>query len=127
VPPLRGQTLQQAQATLAAAGLTVTVRGVNVNVDKNVVYDQMPAAGAPLAPGGTVTILVGTGSTAIPDVANQPRDQAVQTLQNNSFHVTQRQQRDPRVPAGVAIGTNPPAGAVLTRGSDVELTISTGR
>jgi beta-lactam-binding protein with PASTA domain len=105
VPQLRGRTLEQAQSALASAGLTVMVRGVNANVDRNVVADQTPAAGATLAPGGTVTIMVGTGSTAIP--------------------VTLRERRDNRVAAGAAIGTIPPAGTVLARGSDVELDIST--
>jgi serine/threonine-protein kinase len=127
VPQLRGRTLDQAQTALAAAGLTVTVRGVNANVDRNVVIDQSPTAGATLQPGGTVALQVGTGATAIPDVSNQPREQALQMLQNNSFHVTVRDRRDPRIPAGTAISTNPPAGAVLPRGSDVELDVSSGR
>ena len=127
VPQLRGRTLDQAQATLSQAGLTVTVRGVAANVDKNVVADQMPSAGATMAAGGTVTLLVGTGSTAVPEVANQPRDTAVQNLQNNSFRVVLRERRDTRVPAGLAIGTSPAAGTVLTRGSEVELDISAGR
>ena len=124
MPQLRGRTLEQAQAALAQAGLTVTVRGVNVNVDKNVVADQMPSPGATLNPGGTVTLLVGTGSTAVPDVANQSREQAVQTLQSNSFRVVQRERRDPRVAAGAVIGTTPAAGTVLPRGSEVQLDIS---
>jgi serine/threonine-protein kinase len=127
VPQLRGKTLDQAQSALAAAGLTVTVRGVNANVDKNVVADQSPDVGANLAPGSTVSIQVGTGSTAIPDVLNQPRDQAVRTLQNSSFRAVLRDVRDPRVPANSAVGTKPPAGTVLPRNSDVELDISAGR
>ncbi|MBV9578226.1 MAG: protein kinase [Chloroflexi bacterium] len=127
VPELRGRTLAQAQAGLASAGLTVTVRGVNANVDKNLVVDQSPSAGTALQPGGTVALQVGTGSTAIPDVSNLPRDQAAQMLANNSFQVTLRNRSDPRTPAGVALGTTPPAGTVLPRGSDVELDISSGR
>jgi serine/threonine-protein kinase len=127
VPQLRGRTLDQAQAALTQAGLTVTVRSENANVDKNVVADQMPSAGATLNPGGTVTLLVGSGSTAIPDVANQTRDQAVQTLQSNSFRALERDRRDPRIPAGSAIGTTPPAGTVAPRGSEIELDISQGR
>jgi beta-lactam-binding protein with PASTA domain len=80
-----------------------------------------------LPPGGTVTIVVGTGSTAIPDVANLPREQALKLLQTNSFHVTVRERRDPRVPAGVALDTAPKASTVAVRGSDVELNISAGR
>jgi serine/threonine-protein kinase len=127
VPQLRGRPLDQAQAALAAAGLTLNARGVNANVDKNVVVDQSPAAGATLLPGGTVALQVGTGSTAVPDVSNLPRDQALQQLQANSFRVTTRDRRDARVPAGAAISTNPPAAAVVARGSDIELDISTGR
>jgi serine/threonine-protein kinase len=127
VPQLRGRPLDQAQAALAAAGLTVTVRGVNGNVDKNVVIDQAPAAGATLPPGGTVALQVGTGATTVPDVSNLSRDQAQQQLQTNGFRVASRDRRDPRVPAGAAIGTNPPAGAVLPRGSEVQLDISSGR
>ncbi len=127
MPQVRGRTLDQAQAAVTQAGLTVTVRAVNANVDKNVVADQMPTAGATLNPGGTVTLLVGSGSTAVPDVANQTREQATQILQNNSFRVTARDRRDPRVPAGNAIATAPAAGTVLPRGAEVELDISSGR
>jgi serine/threonine-protein kinase len=127
VPQLRGKSLEQAQAALAAAGLTVTVRGVNVNVDKNVVADQSPDVGTTLAPGGTVTLQVGTGSTPLPDVANLPRDQAVRVLQAASFRPNQQSRRDPRIPAGSAIGTTPPSGTILPRGSEVELDLSSGR
>ena len=127
MPQLRGKTVDDAQAALKAAGLGSTVVGVNENVDKNVVVRQTPEAGAQLPAGGTVTIVVGTGSTAIPAVTNLPRDQAVAMLQTNSFKITLANRRDPRIPAGFAIGTNPPAGTVLPRASNVELAISSGR
>jgi beta-lactam-binding protein with PASTA domain len=38
-----------------------------------------------------------------------------------------RDRRDPRIPAGVAIGTTPPAGTVLPRGTAVELDVGSGR
>ena len=126
MPLLRGKPLDQAQLALAQAGLTVTVRGVNANADKNVVVDQSPTAGATLQPGATVALQVGTGSTAIPDVSGQPRDMALQTLQDNSFRIRERSQRDARIPAGAAVGTNPPAGAVVPRNAEVELDLSTG-
>jgi hypothetical protein len=127
VTQLLGKTLAQAQAALKADGLTATVRGVNANVDKDVVAGQQPAAGTSLPPGGTVTILVGTGATTVPDVAGQPRDQATRLLQQNSFHVVSRQRRDDRVPEGIALETRPEAGTVATRETQIELWISTGR
>jgi beta-lactam-binding protein with PASTA domain len=127
VPQLRGKTLDQAQAALQSDGLAATVRGVNANADKDVVVDQSPDTGTTLGPGGLVTIMVGTGSTAIPNVANMQRDQAVMNLQNNSFRVVLRQRNDPRIPPGVAIETRPPAGTIAPRNTEVELRISSGR
>jgi serine/threonine-protein kinase len=127
IPQLRGKTLEEAQLVLKTAGLTTTVRGINANADKDMVADQSPDAGTTLPPGGTVTILVGTGATALPDVSNTPRDQAVKALQSNSFRVTVRQRRDQRVPEGVAIETRPPFGSIIPRGTEVELTVSSGR
>jgi len=127
VPQLRGKTLEQAQAALQADGLTATAIGAPANIDKNVVFDQSPDVGASMPAGGAVTVRVGNGSTAIPAVTNLSRDQAVAMLQNNSFHVTPRDRRDPRIPAGVAIGTTPQAGSVLPRGSAIVLDVSSGR
>jgi serine/threonine-protein kinase len=127
VPDLRGKSLDQARSALQAAGLTTTVRGVNANVDKDVVADQSPPASTSLAPGATVTVLVGTGYTAVPEVANRPRDQAVKLLQDNSFRVLVQTRRDPRIAAGLAIGTQPGAGTPAPRGAEVELDLSAGR
>jgi serine/threonine-protein kinase len=127
VPQLRAKTLDDARITLQNAGLAMTVKGVPANVDKNVVVDQSPDVGAPVPPGTTISITVGSGSTVIPEVTNLSRDQAIKTLQSNSFKVTTRDRRDPRIPQGNAIGTTPPAGTALPRNSDIELSISAGR
>jgi serine/threonine-protein kinase len=127
VPQLRAKTLDDARITLQNAGLAMTVKGVPANVDKNVVVDQSPDVGATVPPGTTISINVGSGSTVIPEVTNLSRDQAIKTLQSNSFKVTTRDRRDPRIPQGNAIGTTPPAGTALPRNSDIELSISAGR
>jgi serine/threonine-protein kinase len=120
-------TLDQAQAALKAAGLTVTVRGVNANVNKDVVVDTDPDPGTQLPPGGTVSVVVGTGSTAVPNVSSLPRDEAVRALQNSSFHVTVRQRRDPTIAMDMAIETSPSAGTVVTRNAEITLFVSSGR
>ena len=127
VPELRGKSLDDALVALRTAGFTTTVRGVNVNANRDVVADQSPAAGAALPFGGTVTVLVGTGQTPIPDVSNMPREQAVRTLEANSVRVTVRQRRDQRVPEGVAIETRPADGTLQPRNSEVDLVVSSGR
>ena len=127
VPQLRGKSLEDARAALQAAGLTTRVVGVNVNVPRDVVNDQAPDAGANVAPGATVEIRVGTGNVSVPDVAGRPRDQALKALQDSGFRVTVRERRDPRVAENAAIATQPAAGAVVPRGSDVELSINPAR
>jgi serine/threonine protein kinase len=124
VPQLRGKSLDDARAALQAAGLTVTVQGVNVNVERNVVASQSPDGGTALPPGGTVAIRVGTGNVEVPEVGGRTQQQAVRLLQDNGFRVSVRERRDPRVPSGAAIDTRPGAGAVVARGTEVELTIS---
>src|SRR6266540_2524566 len=127
VPQLRGKTLDDARAALQADGLTMTVQGVNVNIDRNIVAGQSPDVGTSVPAGAMITVQVGTGNTVVPDVAGRAREQAIKLLQDNSFRVVVRERRDPRVPAGLAIDTNPAAGLVIARGSQVELAISAGR
>jgi serine/threonine-protein kinase len=127
VPQLRGKSLDDARAALQAVGLTVIVRGVNVNVERNVVADQSPDAGGAVPPQGTVTIMVGTGNVAVPDVAGRTQPQATRLLQDNGFRVNVRERKDQRVAQGTAIDTRPAAGAVIARGAEVDLTISSGR
>jgi beta-lactam-binding protein with PASTA domain len=48
-------------------------------------------------------------------------------VQSNGFRPVARQRRDARIAADVAIETNPPAGTVVLRGTQVEVFISSGR
>jgi len=124
VPDLRGKSLEEARAALQAAGLTVTVRGVNVNIPRDVVAQQSPAAGVSVPPGGTVNISVGTGNVTVPEVAGRTQLQATRLLQDDGFRVNARERRDPRVPVGNAIETRPPAGTDIPRNSEVDLFVS---
>jgi len=127
VPQLRGKRLDDARAALGAVGLTTTVRGAPANVDKDVVFDQSPDAGVAIVPGATVSITVGNGTTAVPDVAERTPEQATKLLQDNSFRVLTQSRRDPRIPAGLAIGTLPAAGTAAPRGAEITLLLSAGR
>ena len=71
--------------------------------------------------------MVGTGNVTVPNVAGRPQLQATRALQDDGFRVTTRERRDQTAPAGSAIETRPPAGNVIPRGSEVELTVSAGR
>jgi serine/threonine-protein kinase len=127
VPNLRGRALPDAISAANAAGLTVTVRGVNQNGEPNVVLDQSLAPGSSAAPGATVNLSVPTGNVAIPNVAGQSADQAARALTDQGFRLgATRSRRDPRLPAGAAAETQPAAGTIVPRGSAVDLVISAG-
>jgi serine/threonine-protein kinase len=127
VPNLRGRTLPEAISAANAAGLTVTVRGVNVNGEPNVVVDQSVAPGAAVAPGTTINLSVPTGNVPVPNVIGQPADQAARALGEQGFRIAAtRSRRDPRVPAGVTVETQPAGGTIVPRGTAVELIVSAG-
>lgn len=63
VPDVLGQSQAQAQATLTAAGLDVTIRGPapSATVPIGVVFAQSPAAGSKMHPQSDVLIMVSAG------------------------------------------------------------------
>jgi serine/threonine-protein kinase len=127
VPNLRGRSLPEAISAANAAGLTVTVRGVNQFGEPNIVLDQSLAAGSAVAPGTTISLSVPTGNVAVPNVAGQSADQAARALGEQGFRVgATRSRREPRVPAGVVVETQPAAGTIVPRGTPVELVLSAG-
>lgn len=62
----------------------------------------------------------------VPDVAGQSAVDATAALVGAGFDVAETDEPSDDVPAGVAIGTEPPAGTQLAAGSTVALLISTG-
>jgi eukaryotic-like serine/threonine-protein kinase len=62
----------------------------------------------------------------VPDVTNQDQATAAAALGAAGFQVTVQQAGSDTVPAGTVIGTNPPAGTPLAKGSPVTLIVSSG-
>lgn len=126
-PGVVGRRVDDAQAALRQAGLTSTVQRVNVNAERDIVVAQSPDAGAPLAPGGSVTLSVATGQVEVPNVTSKPEQEAIRLLSAAGLRVDDTSRRtDSRIPAGSVIRTDPEAGKVVPRGSQVDLVISTG-
>ena len=72
VPDVTGQSAASASANLASAGFKVTtVNQSSTTVPAGEVIGTNPAAGIPVAPGTTVTIIVSTGAPA--DLVDPPR------------------------------------------------------
>jgi beta-lactam-binding protein with PASTA domain/tRNA A-37 threonylcarbamoyl transferase component Bud32 len=128
VPTVNGKDRAKAQAILEDAGFEVAVKSFSSDAPRGTVTEQDPTAGSRVDEGSTVTITVslGPGTIVVPDVTGQRAKQARNTLEDKGFRVREDQRPSNRVRAGLAIGTEPPAGTELERGSRVTLVISIG-
>lgn len=75
-------------------------------------------------------VLIGPGSraeqVAIPDLANQPAQQARDNLEQLGFNVATQHKPDGKVANGNVVATQPLGGARVDKGSTVTLQVSTG-
>lgn len=129
VPDVVGQPVAVARATLEAAGLRVRVRRVPNDLQpEGTVVRQDPEAGVSASRGEVVTLVVsaGAGLVTVPDVVDEPFDDARATLEAAGFEVERRDEPSERVEPGRVIRTQPPAGRRLERGSVVVVFVSSG-
>ena len=128
VPTVLGKDQAEAQAILEDAGFEVAVRSVPNDAPEGTVLEQDPRAGEEVDKGSTVTISVsaGLGTVVLPDVTGQRSKQARRTLADKGLQVREDQRPSSSVRAGLVIGTEPPAGTEVERGSRVTLLISSG-
>ncbi|HST55637.1 MAG TPA: Stk1 family PASTA domain-containing Ser/Thr kinase [Solirubrobacteraceae bacterium] len=128
VPDLVGQAQADATTTLVAAGLklgTVTQQ-VSASKDAGTVLAQTPAAGAQLATGRGVNIVVAQQpqDVAVPGLVGQSEAQAAAALGGAGFvpQVAAKVVTDP-TQVGVVLKQSPAAGRRAKRGATVTITV----
>jgi beta-lactam-binding protein with PASTA domain/predicted Ser/Thr protein kinase len=128
VPKVVGKPATRATAILERRGFDVKTHGVESSVKPGVVVSQDPGARTEADKGSAVALAVsrGPGQQVVPDVGNLPAKQAVQALNDAGFRVAQDLQPSTSVPKGIAIRTSPKANAVVQKGSEVRLLVSSG-
>src|SRR6185295_3087255 len=128
VPTVINKDRPQAEAILRDAGFEVAVKEESTDAPKGRVLEQDPTAGSEVDEGSTVTITVssGLGTVVVPPVAGLAEKQARERLKDAGFSVRADQRPSSRVRAGLVIGTEPPVGTELERGSRLTLVISSG-
>ncbi|MEK6272431.1 MAG: Stk1 family PASTA domain-containing Ser/Thr kinase [Actinomycetota bacterium] len=128
VPTVNGQSETEARAVLEDAGFEVVVDRVPRDSPLGQVFEQDPPAGSRVDEGSTVKISVslGLGTVVVPPVAGLAEKQARARLKDAGFSVREDHRPSSRARAGLVIGTEPPAGSELERGSRVTLVISSG-
>jgi hypothetical protein len=130
-PDLIGKSKSEAVNILTNGGLTVgAVKEVaSDKVPVGNVISSSPAAGANVAPGAQVDIVVSTGSAGVrvPDVTGLTRFAADGTLRSAGLVLgTVSTGRSSAVPAGGVIEQSPPPGTPLPAGSRVDVQVSSG-
>jgi len=129
VADVRSLSPEDAQARLEQDGFVVHVEHpYDEQVPYNAVVGTDPPIGKQVARDTDITLLVSNGPApvAIPDVSNMTYDQAAQALSAKGFTATRSDDFSDTVAADKAIGTNPPGGTVVQRGSSVAVVVSKG-
>jgi len=128
VPPVIGQSLDDARATIEAAGLAVgNVERRASDQPQDVVLETNPAAGAQVAPGSAVNLIISSGqaqTVPVPDVTGQPQGSAEATLRQQGFNPVVQPEETCDEPAGQVFAQNPEAGSQQTPGANVVIRVA---
>ncbi len=101
----------------------------STDFDKGKVITSSPAPGQQVPINTPITLTVSSGPPAkgVPDVHGQSQAQALSSLQSAGFNnVSFQNQSSATVPAGSAIGTNPPAGSSVPTSTQITVNMSSG-
>ncbi|MEX2621532.1 MAG: Stk1 family PASTA domain-containing Ser/Thr kinase [Egibacteraceae bacterium] len=132
VPGLQDLSETQASAALEPLGLELVVTGTEPDFDvpAGQVLRQDPQAGQELRRGDSVAVVFSAGraATAMPDVAQMPRDEALALLEGpeHRFEVRVDEDFSPTVPAGLVQAQAPEPETALTQGDSVVINVSLG-
>lgn len=130
IPEVVDLPVTSAREALAEAGLACTVAGYEYDRShpEGTVIRQDPPAGP--VPGALtdVRVVVSRGwRVRVPSVAGLTQSAATERLRQSGLVVAVASRRDGSIARGLAVGSTPPAGRTVERGSRVTLIISTGK
>ncbi|MCI5826517.1 MAG: PASTA domain-containing protein [Arcanobacterium sp.] len=130
IPSVAGKTLQQATATLKAAGFTSTdAHEFSDSVKKDLVIGTNPESGAKIHPSQPVTVIVSDGVEylTVPNVVSMASDEAQATLTKARFVPAVKEAWSQTVPKGVVISQDPAASKSVPHDSTISIVISKGK
>jgi serine/threonine-protein kinase len=124
VPPVVGQTREDAQASLQNAGLKAKFQEKDGDAPRGQVLETNPAAGEQVPEGTTVTVFFSDGPSKVPDVVGMTEDEAKQALQKEGFKAFVTTSNDTTEPKGTVIEQNPDGGSEQPQGTSVTIVVS---
>ena len=131
IPQVEGMSADQAQEMLEDAGFVVDRRDEpHPDIARNFVIGTEPAFGSGVPEGSTVVLKVSSGReiTDVPDVRDKPAEEARRLLEEAGLEVDPvlREVASPDIARGHIIDQSPSAGAQVSKGTRVNLTVSSG-
>jgi serine/threonine-protein kinase len=128
VPPVVGQTLEQARARVDRAGLEVEVKRRTDQAPRDFVYDQTPNPGQKVDQGSFVTLYVSNGPSTVrvPDVVGLDQTDARRRLRRADLRPDVERESSTKVAEGIVIRTDPGPSRPAERDSAVTLVVSSG-
>lgn len=129
VPDLVGKTVDEADAVLKSAGLSVgKIERIYSDEPEDTVIRQSPKPGAKVEKGSAVDITLsqGTQLVRVPDVAGRTATEASLILENAGFKVSRVDDFSDTVAKDYIIRQTPAAGEKVPKGSGITIAVSKG-
>ncbi len=130
VPPLVGQTLDNARILIESANLVVGDVDERPDAERaaGVVIEQNPGQGVSVGAGTSVNLVVSTGPeiVVVPDVVDMSERDATAALRDLGLLVTVNDEFSSEVANGFVISSDPVAGTEAETGETVLLVVSQG-
>jgi serine/threonine-protein kinase len=128
VPDVKGQSVTDAVAALAAIGLNPRVFRVYSPEQPDTVTGEFPPPSSKVVKGSNVRINVSRGAKPIPvpSVVGQPFANAKSALEGQGFVVKRVDVPSDQAAAGVVVATDPPSGTGSQHGATITLSVSKG-
>jgi serine/threonine-protein kinase len=130
VPPLVGKTVDEAEALLEEAGLTLGTVTDRPDPDREegIIIEQSPAAGVEVGSGASVNLVVSSGPELVilPDLEGLTERDAISELQTLGLLFTTNEEFSDTIDEGRVIRTDPEANTEVTAGDTVLLVVSLG-
>lgn len=127
IPNVVGSSVEDAKNTLSAKGFKVVVEEIDSVEAAGTVLGQTPNSGSVTEPGGTVTISVSKGNmVTMPKLIGKTYEEAKQALAAAGLAEDQHVYSENSAASGTVLNQNQPEGAVIAKGTAVQLTISIG-
>jgi len=129
VPDLVGMDQEAARELVEAIGLQFRVVGEqhHETIPALAVIGQVPTGGQPAKRGAVVEVVIsqGQGLLVVPDLVGQAIEVVEPQLVDMGFAVEKREEWS-LMPVGIVLAQDPPANSVVSRGTPVMLTLSSG-